>query len=422
MINIFKKLKYQKLIKNKTKKLDFFLKQKKKKPIYFGIEPTSDSLHIGHLLGISLLIKFYKLGYPIIIILGGGSILINNLKFKLYKKKKKKILKKIKFNIKCLKKQIKLLFKKKKILILNNYKWLKKINLLKFFNNFLFFFSINKILKIKFFKKKIKKKKNIKFTDFFYHIIQGFDFFYLNKKYKCNFQIGGSDQWFNILTGIFFIKKFSKKKKVFGLTYPLLLNNNGIKFSKSNKENIWLNKKKTSIFDFYQFIINLSDNMSINYFLNFSNFNKKKIKKIIIYHKKNKKKKIIQKFLLKFFIQWIYGKKIYKEIKKIMYILFKKNKIKYIKNYFFLIKKYLKNILINKNKKKKITIFDLIKQNKKIFSSNNDYRKFIKNNGIFLINCKKNKNNILTNFNNLIFNKYLIIQKGKKFFFLLKII
>ncbi|MDH3004737.1 MAG: tyrosine--tRNA ligase [Candidatus Shikimatogenerans sp. JK-2022] len=419
MNNLLKKLKYKKILKNYTKKN--FLKIKKKN-IYFGIDPTSSSLHLGHLLGIKIINDFYKLGFKkIIIVLGGITSLIGDIN---YYRKIKSNKKKIKKNIKSLKKQILKLFDNKNIIILNNKLWLKKIKLIYFIFKIFNKISFNNILKNKIIKNFILKNKNIKFTKIIYHIIQAYDYYYLYKKYKCNLQIGGSDQWTNILTGIKLIKKI-KKKNVNGLTYSLLLNNKGIKFSKSNKNIniIWLNKKKTSILDFYQYFINLSDKIAIDYFQKFLDYKKKNNDKIIKKHKKEKKKKYIQKILSKFFLLWVYSKKDYYNILKITNLFFKNKNYKNIINKFLLLKKYLPIIKIYiKKKKNNLTIYDLIKKNKIIFFSNTNYKNFIKNNGLFLINGIKINNNIITNYKNLLHNNYLILQKGKKKFYLLKII
>ncbi|MDH3004317.1 MAG: tyrosine--tRNA ligase [Candidatus Shikimatogenerans sp. JK-2022] len=412
MENIFKKLLYRNLIYNYTNNINnFFLN--KKNVFYIGIDPTYNTLHIGHLLSISIINRLYKLGYKKnIIIIGGATTLIN----KKYKKKE------IYNNINKIKTQLINLIYNKKVKIINNLKFYKKKKILIFIRNIFNNFSVNSLLKIKKNKKKLKNNLEINFNSFIYHILQSYDYYYLNKKYKCNLQIGGSDQWYNIISGIKLIKK-KIKKKVYGFTFPLLLNNKGIKFSKSNKNinNIWINKKKTSIYDFYQYFINLSDKEAINYLKLFTFLNIKNIKKLIIIHKKNIKKKYIQKYLLKFFINWVYNKKIYKNIKKVMDILFKKNNNKLIYNNILLIKKYIKNIKIKINKNVKLNMFILINLNKDIFNSYNEYKKYINNNGKLLINGKKIINNFI-NTNNLILNKFIIIKKGKKNFFLLKII
>ncbi|MDH3004557.1 MAG: tyrosine--tRNA ligase [Candidatus Shikimatogenerans sp. JK-2022] len=413
MKKILKKFKYRKLLENYTNNINLFLNDKQNF-FYIGFDPTYYTLHIGHLLAISLINRLYKLGYKNnIIIIGGATTFISN----------KLNYKKIKYNINQLKRQIYKLIINKKTIIINNFKWFKKKKFLNFIKNIFSKISINSFLKTKLIKNKISQNKQIDFTAFIYHLLQAYDYLYLNKKFKCSLQIGGSDQWYNILSGIKLIYKI-RNISVSGLTYPLLLNKKGLKFSKSKKyiNNIWLNTKKTSSYEFYQFFINLSDQEAIKYLKLFTFLNIKKIKQLILKHLKNKKSKIIHKYLIKFFFLWIYNKNTYKEIIKVMYILYKKKKYKYLKKNILLLKKTLKNIKVNINFNiyNKFTIYNLINFNKNIFKSYNEYNKFKNNNGILLINNKIIKNDILfINKNDLILNKYIIIKKGKKNFYLL---
>ncbi|WGH24722.1 MAG: tyrosine--tRNA ligase [Candidatus Shikimatogenerans bostrichidophilus] len=408
MKNIIKELNYRELLYNSTNNLINFFKSKNNK-FYFGIDPTYKSLHLGHLLGLSIINRFFNLGYnKYIILFGEATTLIKN-KYNINKVKK---------NIKYLKKQIIYLSNNKNIKFINNILWYKKMLFLPFAKKILFINSINNFLKNKKINNMIVNNVSIKFTDFIYHILQGYDYLLLYKKFNCVLQIGGSDQWYNILTGIKLIKK-NNKKESYGFTFPLLLNDKGIKFSKSNKNinNIWVSKKKTSVYDIYRYFINLSDITSIKYFKYFSTININNVKKIIIKHNNNKKKKIIQKYLINFFIKWIYNHDIYREIKKVMNILYK-NKLTIIRNNIKLIKKYIKNINIKIKKTNYITIYEIININKDIFKSYKEYRNYIKNNGTIYINCKIIVNSIIY-LNNLLYNKFLIIKKGKKDFYLL---
>lgn len=420
---ILKELIWRNLIYNYTKNINILFNSKKI-TLYIGFDPTFYSLHIGHLIPLSIIIRLYK--YKIIkkiyIIIGKSTAIIgdinnnnNNNKYinnyiKLLKLQIKKILyKKIKKNI---------------IYFLNNYNWIKNIKLLKFLNNFSNYISINFMLKKKIIKNNLKNNININFSKFTYSLLQGYDYYYLNKKYNCNLQIGGSDQWTNIITGIYLIKK-KLNKNLYGFTFPLLLNNNNKKFSKSNiNNNIWLNKKLTNIYNLYQFLINLSDNNSIKYIKYFSFFKKKKTLNIIKYHFKNTNKKILQKIITKLLIKWIYNKKIYKNIKYITNLLFyKKFKINYIKKNINLLKKYINYYTIYYNKNiNNINIFYLIKKNI-LFNSNTNFKKFIYNNGLIYINGKLINNKFLiTNFKNLINKKYIFIKIGKKQHYLIKFI
>ncbi|BDT61602.1 MAG: hypothetical protein RDO_1300 [Flavobacteriales endosymbiont of Rhyzopertha dominica] len=420
---ILKELIWRNLIYNYTKNINILFNSKKI-TLYIGFDPTFYSLHIGHLIPLSIIIRLYK--YKIIkkiyIIIGKSTAIIgdinNNNNYNKY----------INNYIKLLKLQIKkILYKKIKkniIYFLNNYNWIKNIKLLKFLNNFSNYISINFMLKKKIIKNNLKNNININFSKFTYSLLQGYDYYYLNKKYNCNLQIGGSDQWTNIITGIYLIKK-KLNKNLYGFTFPLLLNNNNKKFSKSNiNNNIWLNKKLTNIYNLYQFLINLSDNNSIKYIKYFSFFKKKKTLNIIKYHFKNTNKKILQKIITKLLIKWIYNKKIYKNIKYITNLLFyKKFKINYIKKNINLLKKYINYYTIYYNKNiNNINIFYLIKKNI-LFNSNTNFKKFIYNNGLIYINGKLINNKFLiTNFKNLINKKYIFIKIGKKQHYLIKFI
>ncbi|WOX79068.1 tyrosine--tRNA ligase [Candidatus Shikimatogenerans bostrichidophilus] len=414
IIKLFKDLKWRKLILNKTNNIIKYFIKNNNIILYIGFDPTYDSLHIGHLLPISIIYRYYKIYKFNLILIGEftAKINLNKNKIKLIKK-----------NIKNIKKQIYNLLNIKNIKIINNNKWLNKLNLYNFLKKICKYINLNFMLKKKIIYNKLNNNNNIKITKFLYQLLQGYDYYYLYKKYKCNLQIGGSDQWSNILTGIKIIKK-KYNKNVHGFTFPLLLNNNNIKFSKSNKKNnnIWLNKKYTSVYYFYQYFINLSDKNCIKYIKYFSFKKKKIIKQIISNHIKNPEKKILQNKIAKEITQWVHNKKNYKISIIISKILFNnKFNIKLINKYINIIKNNIKTYNYYYNKIKNIYIFNFIK-NKIFFNSNSEYKKFINNNGLFLINGLKINNNLITNFNNLIKNKYLIIQKGKKIHFLIKLI
>lgn len=402
-MNLLKELKWRNFIFNYTKKI----KKNNNIILYIGYDPSYNSLHIGHLLSFFLLkifIKYYK-KIKIFILIGEYTAKIN-------------FIKNIKYNIKCIKKQIlkiinKLNIKKNIIIFLNNNKWYKKIKLINFFQ------KICKNIKLNYLINKIKIKnninKNINLLKLIYPIIQANDYLILKKKYKCNLQIGGSDQWGNITLGIKLIKKILKKN-VYGLTFPLLTDNKNNKFSKSkNYKNIWLNKKKNTPFFIYQYFLNFNDNNCIKFIKYCSIIKIKNIKKILNNFYKNKKKKNIHKKISKIIIKIIYSNKEYKYSKYLSKYLFNynnnflklKNYLNFLKEniiYFYIKKKYIFNI---KKLIKKINIFLKISITK------------IKNllyNNIIKFNFKKYNNFIKNN------NKKYIICKIKKFFFLIKLI
>ncbi len=412
--NIINILKKRNLIKNISKNINKIKKINNKKiKIYCGFDPTNNSLHIGHLLILITLKRFIKKKYNIIILIGEITAKIGDPSFKKnYRKKiKNKKIKKYKKNII---KQIKkiLNYKKYKIKFISNKKWFKKMNIIFFLKKICKYFKIKEILNKKFIKKRLNNnKKNINIKEILYNILQSYDYSYLFKNLNINLQIGGSDQWGNITSGINLIKK-KYKKIALGITIPLLTNNKGKKFGKSKKKNIWLNKKKTKPYEFYQFWLNINDNKLPLYLKQFTLIKIKNIKKILNKNNIIKNKKILAKYITKI----VHGKKQTKKAIIATKIYFNKN----IKLNLNILNK-LNNINIpkikikNNNKVKIKNILILLKISKNKTNSHN----------LILNKCIKINKNLITNTNyiinkkDILFNKYTIISKGKKKFFLI---
>ena len=249
---------------------------------YLGIDPTAKSLHIGHLLGIKLAKTLLKNSpHKLYIILGQGTALIGDPSGKTTERK---ILTtdQTKINLDCLKNQIKHLLSdlsEDKYKILNNYDWIKKLSYLEFLQDIGKQFSVNQMLSAKCFQNRLER--GLSFLEFNYMLLQGYDFYYLCKHYNVTVQIGGDDQWSNMLAGIDLNRKILKKQ-TFCLTFPLLVDSYGNKMGKSsNQGTIWLNKDLTSAFDFFQFWQNVDDTMIIEYlklltFIDLEKINKSK--------------------------------------------------------------------------------------------------------------------------------------------------
>jgi len=230
--------------------------------LYCGFDPTEDSLHIGHLLPLITLKRFQIAGHRPIVLIGGATSLIGDPSFK----KKERLLKNNdlidKWTLK-ISEQISLFLDFSctfnNAIILNNNVWFKKINILSFLRDVGKHFSINTMINREAVKQRIKRlDQGISFTEFSYNLLQAYDFFILNKKYQVSLQIGGSDQWGNIVSGMHLIHRISKKE-VYGLTLPLLMQSNGIKFGKTESGTIWLDPQKTTPYKFYQFWMNIDD-------------------------------------------------------------------------------------------------------------------------------------------------------------------
>ncbi|BBA85073.1 tyrosine--tRNA ligase [Candidatus Nardonella dryophthoridicola] len=385
--------------------------------IYCGYDLTYDSLHIGHLLSLTLLKRLYNYGNKIFILIGDSTSLIGDPSFK---NKNRKIIFKDEIN-KFKKKIIDQIKKfsyinKFEVNIINNSEWFNKINIINFIYYIGNLFSIKKIINNKFIKKRLENNNNISFKEFSYVLLQSYDFLKMYKQNNVKLQIGGSDQFSNINFGINLIYKLYNKK-VFGLTFPILTDKKGFKLGKSNinkKKIIWLDKEKTTPYELYQYILNIEDNKIFDLFkmLTFYDLNyiyelekNKNIDNII------KCKKILANHLVKI----IYEKNINKNFslnksynknnniiniskKKINYLInIGINKI-YLKLGINLIDTLLKlDVIKSKSKAKNIIISGGIK---------------INGNKIFDFKYKFTKNDLL-------YDKYTIIIKGKKKYYII---
>ncbi len=411
--NFIKKFKKRKLIAKITNEQKLIKKIKKNQVyIYCGFDPTKESLHLGHLIPLITLKRLLNYGYKIIILLGGITSIIGDPSFRKNRRNNNSI-----YNINIYTKKINLQIKKffknnKNILLLNNKKWFSNMKILFFLKNIGENFNVNKILN----KKAIKTRnsiynKGITFTEFSYCILQSYDFLYLYKNFNINLQIGGSDQWGNITSGIDLIKK-KYKKETFGITLPLMTKKNGEKFSKTENNTLWLDKKKTSPYEFYQFWINIPDEKVYLFLKQITFLKLNTINNIIKKKKINYAKKILAQQITKI----IHGKK---ELKKIEFSskFFFKKKWKKDKKNFYKIYKY--NIPKLKISKKIICLKEIILK-LKITKSKSQAHNLILNKSIY-INYK-----IILNVNYKIqnrdkyFDKFTLISKGKKKFFLLK--
>ncbi|QCI19232.1 tyrosine--tRNA ligase [Buchnera aphidicola] len=382
--------------------------------IYCGFDPTADSLHVGHLLPM-LCIKYFQIIKCIpIILIGGATSIIGDPSFKDKERR---------FNFKTETKNLwekkitkqlitffKIKNKKNTIKVLNNFNWINNINIIDFLSIIGKQFSVNKMIKKESVKQRITKSKSgISFTEFSYSLLQSYDFLWLFKNYKVILQIGGSDQWGNITSGIHLIKNLYKKN-VSGITVPLLLQSNGKKFGKTEKETIWLNEKKTTPYKFYQFWLNTQDKYIINFLKLFTLINLHKINKI---EEKFMYKKVvlkIKKILASYITRLIHGKHRLLSAQRITNYLFSDSFLEVFKTDFQQLKiDGIPSTLVSKetNLQKALLI-------SKLSSSKRQSRYLIKNKSIRI--NKKLQKDIHYKFskNDKIFNKYTILSKGKR--------
>ena len=261
---------------------------------YIGFDCTAQSLHVGSLLQIMCLRLLQKFGHQPIVLLGGGTTRIGDPSGK---EETRKILseKEIEKNIKNIQNVFKIFLKTKnpktKPIFVNNFKWLGKLNYIRFLRDIGKHFTINKMLSFDSVKLRLDREQSLSYMEFNYMILQAYDFLELSKTKKCILQIGGSDQWGNIVLGMEIISKINKKD-AFGLTTPLLTTSTGKKMGKTEQGAVWIDQNKYSSYDFYQYWRNVDDNDVEKLLLIFSDLNKSEIKSIISENINEAKKKL----------------------------------------------------------------------------------------------------------------------------------
>ena len=258
------------------------LLNKKKIVFYIGFDATADALHAGSLVQLRAIKTLVKHGHKAIVLLGGGTTKIGDPSGK---DTSRKILtyKEIQTNIDNFKKIFEHYFRdyKKNITFINNDEWLSQLNYIELLRDLGSFVSINRMLTFESVKERLKREQSLSFLEFNYMILQSYDFLHLNKKYECDLQIGGSDQWGNIVLGMEIISKINKKN-AFGLTTPLLTTSSGKKMGKTEQGAVWIDQNKFSSYDFYQYWRNVDDNDVEKLLLIFSDLDKEEIKKKVL--------------------------------------------------------------------------------------------------------------------------------------------
>ncbi len=267
-----------------------------KRTVYLGIDPSADSLHIGNLMGLLVLRRFLEDGHKVILLTGGGTGMIGDPGGK---SEERNLLDEetIEKNSKAVAAQIRKVFGSDDFIEANNAKWLSKLSLLEFLRDIGKHFTVNSMIKKDIVRDRLDKESPISFTEFSYSLLQGYDYLHLNQEYGCDVQVGGSDQWSNILAGVEFIRR-KTEKTVYALTWPLIINKStGKKFGKSESGAIWLDAKKTSPFEMYQFLLNSEDEAVEEYLLKLTMLSWSDIEAVMLGHKTDPSKRLAQRTL-----------------------------------------------------------------------------------------------------------------------------
>ena len=429
MSDFIKELKWRGLIHDFTPGIEEFLHEKPRSA-YIGFDPTSDSLHIGSLVPIMLLSHFQRSGHKPIALIGGATGMIGDPSGK---SSERNLLdeKTLRQNEHCLKKQLSsfLSFEDKSknhALLLNNYDWMKKISFLEFIRDIGKHITVNYMMSKDSVKNRISSDSGngMSFTEFTYQMVQGFDFLFLSRNNKCSIQMGGSDQWGNITTGTELIRRIDKGKG-YALTCPLITKTDGSKFGKSEDGNIWLDSQKTSVYKFYQYWLNTSDMDAKNYIKIFTFLSKDVIEKLIVDHEANPHLRILQKKLASEITEIVHSTDELNNAVKASEILFSKDFLKEIQEIdeqvFLDIFEGVTTCEISGDEiKNGLDIIKSLSEISGFLSSNSEARRALKENSISVNKTKVNESYKLTNAD-LINNKYIVLNRGKKKTFIIKV-
>ena len=424
-----KELKWRGLVHDVTPEIEKYL-DNRDAYAYIGFDPTSNSFHIGNLVQLIILIHFKKYGYNPIALIGGATGMIGDPSGK----SKERVLldsDTIKENVISLKKQLNKFFlatnkTKSDCLVLNNLSWIDKFSFIEFCRDIGKHISVNYMMSKDSVKNRIKSDSNsgMSFTEFTYQLFQAFDFFYLSKKFNCLLQIGGSDQWGNITTGIELIRRKSGVN-AHALTCPLITKSDGKKFGKTESGNIWLDKNKTSIYKFYQYWLNISDEDAFNYIKIFTFLEKDLIENLIANHKKDPHLRIVQKKLAEEVTIMVHSQEELDNAMLASKILFGSSTfedLKKIKKEFFIeIFNGVPQFEISLDKVSSgLKIIEALTLNSIFLKSNAEARRLLVQNSISINKNKVDQNYIISDKD--IVNDCILIQKGKKNYFLLNVI
>ena len=404
-MTLFEELKWRGLIKDISSP---DLEEKLNKggmTFYIGTDPTADSLHIGHLSSFLISKRLKDAGHHPLLLVGGATGRIGDPRPT--EERAMKSIEEINKNIEGLTKQVKDLFGFE---IVNNYDWSKDINFIDFLRDYGKFFNINYMLDKDIIRRRLDT--GITYTEFSYMIMQAMDFLYLYQNRNCVMQVAGSDQWGNITAGIDLIKK-KLGKEAYGFTMPLVTTKDGVKFGKSEGNALWLDKNKTSPYKIYQYLLNAEDEKVISYLKVFTFLSREEIEELEESLKTEPHLRLAQKALAKEVVIFLHGEEEYEKAVRLTEALFSNDfsnlKASEIEEIFS--KDLVRDIDSNLN-----LVDLLISMN--IASSKREAREFVNGNAISVNGNKVNDVDLVIDDKYFIDNKYVIIKRGKKNYYI----
>jgi tyrosyl-tRNA synthetase len=391
---------------------------------YVGFDPTADSLHIGSLVPIILLVHLQKAGHKPIALVGGATGMVGDPSGK---NEERNLLSEetLQHNLKGVKKQLEKFLdfhssKTNAAEMVNNYDWFKEMKFLDFIRETGKHITVNYMMAKESVRKRIEGDSGMSFTEFSYQLVQGYDFYWLFKNKNCKLQMGGSDQWGNIVTGTELIRR-KTGGQAFAFTCPLMTKSDGGKFGKTEKGNVWLDPEKTPPFEFYKFWINASDDDAEKWIKIFTFLDEKEIASIVSAHKEDPGKRILQKKLADEVTTFVHGEESTSTTTTTTLRVFDNNIPAEELTTNDLLNMAGSNIFKYASGKIKdgVDVVSFLAESR-IFSSKGEARKTIQGGGVSINRYKVNDAAMILNETHLLHKKYILVQKGKKNYFLVE--
>lgn len=397
---------------------------------YLGFDPTADSLHIGHLVGVMTLLHFQRAGHKPFALVGGATGMIGDPSFK---SAERNLLDKatLDHNVACIQGQLSKFLDfsgatSNKAELVNNYDWMSQFSFLDFIRDVGKHITVNYMMSKDSVKRRLEDGNGLSFTEFSYQLIQGYDFYHLWKNNNCSIQLGGSDQWGNIVTGTELIRRMGGGS-AYALTVPLITKADGTKFGKTEGGSVWLDPEKTSPYAFYQFWLNVSDEDAAKYIRIFTVLDQQTIESLEAEHAQAPHLRLLQKEIAKQVTTMVHSEEDYNMAVKASEILFGKSSTEDLASLdertFLAVFEGVPQVQLTNEEYASIeNVLDLFgeKTQAQIFPSKGEARKMIQGGGVSINKEKVADPNGPLTFN-LLQGKYLLIQKGKKNYYILEV-
>ena len=404
--------------------------QKERVTAYVGIDPTADSLHIGHLCGVMMLRLFQHCGHKPLALIGGATGMIGDPSGK---SQERNLLNEetLAHNINGIKKQLERFLDfnsdaPNAAELVNNYDWMKNYSFLEFVRDIGKHITVNYMMA----KDSVQKRLNgeardgLSFTEFSYQLLQGYDFLYLYKTKNCKLQMGGSDQWGNITTGSELIRRtLGPDNEVYALTCPLITKADGRKFGKTESGNIWLDAERTTPYEFYQFWLNVSDEEAARYIKIFTLLGREEVEALIAEHRLDPGRRQLQRRLGEEVTVMVHGREEYEKALAATEILFgkatKESLLKLDEKTLLAVFSGVPHFEVARAEAVGAKAVDLFAEKTQCFASKGEMRKLVQGGGISLNKEKLSAFDKTITEEDLLDGKYLLVQRGKKNYYLI---